>query len=307
MSDKDPNERPTIAERYSTALAAGSTRIAARASSGDVVLAAALQGNRLGAALLRLQAEYDGVRVNLERAGAIKARNVEHARELLKRAQEYERKARDAEREHLGVEAAVFMRQAQRLHAEALAVPKRTPDEVKSSRVFILIELKTLTEAKQRVGALALAMSEKRKRPIEPELVLKLAGQVLDVFLDPNCHECDGTGKSGSAYLGEVERQCRVCKGVGHRRDIIGRGVSEVTFAAVLLGELQRQVSAAARGMVVALSAEQRIHSEADATDDVQAALEQLAHRLADLRSEEADRDDVVEKLPADDIAAPES
>ena len=157
------------------------------------------------------------------------------------------------------------------------------------------------------VGALALAMSEKRKRPIEPELVLKLAGQVLDVFLDPNCHECDGTGKSGSAYLGEVERQCRVCKGVGHRRDIIGRGVSEVTFAAVLLGELQRQVSAAARGMVVALSAEQRIHSEADATDDLQAVLEQLARRLADLRSEEADRDDVVEKLPADDIAAPES
>jgi hypothetical protein len=190
MREPDPNERPTIAERYSTALAAGSTRIAARASSGDVVLAAALQGNRLGAALLRLQAEYDGVRVNLERAGAIKARNIEHARELLKSAQEFEHKAREAEREHMAVEAAVFKRKAERLHAEALAVPKRTPDEIRSARAFILIELKTLTEAKQRVGSLALAMSAKRKRPFDPEVVLKLAGQTLDVFLDPNCHDC---------------------------------------------------------------------------------------------------------------------
>lgn len=289
MSADDPNERPTIGERYGVAIGQGSTRISARASSGDIVLAAAMQANRLGAALLRLQAEYDAVRGDLERAGAIRGRNIEHARELLKSAQEWEHKARDADREHMAVEAAVFMRKAERLHAEALAVPKRTPDEIKAARVFILIELKTLTEAKQRVGSLALAMSAKRRRPFDAEVVLKLAGQTLDVFLDPNCHDCDGTGKTGSAYLGEVERQCRTCRGSGHRRDIVGRGIAEISFVAVLFGELQRQTAAAARGMVVALSSEERIHAEGDATDELQAVVLELRQRLADLRSPKAE------------------
>ena len=189
----------------------------------------------------------------------------------------------------MAVEAAVFRRKAERLHADALAVPKRTPDEIKAARVFILIELKTLTEAKQRVGSLALAMSAKRKRPFDPEVVLKLAGQTLDVFLDPNCHDCDGTGKTGSAYLGEVERQCRTCRGSSHRRDIVGRGIAEITFVAVLFGELQRQTAAAARGMAVALSSEERIHAEADATDELQAVVLELRQRLADLRSPKAE------------------
>ena len=210
---------------------------------------------------------------------------VEYARELLKSAHDFERLAREAEREHLAVEAAVFRRKAERLHADALAVPKRTPDEIKSARAFILIELKTLTEAKQRVGSLALEMSAKRKRPFDPEVVLKLAGQTLDVFLDPNCHDCDGTGKTGSAYLGEAQRQCRTCRCSGHRRDIVGRGIVEITFVAVLFGELQRQTAAAARGMVVALSSEERIHAEADATEEIQSAVLELRQRLADLRS----------------------
>lgn len=285
MSNQDPNERPTIAEKYGVAIGQGSTRIAARASSGDVVLAAALQRNRLGTALMRLLSEYDSVRADLERVGAIKARNAEHVRELLAQAETFERSAKAADRDCLAVEAAAHRRAAARLREDALAVPKRTPDEIKAARVFILVELKTLTEAKQRVGALALSMASRKKRALDGDLVLKLAGQTLDIFLDPNCHDCDGTGKSGSGYLGEVERQCRTCRGSGHRRDIVGRGIQEVTFVAVLLGEMQRATAAAGRGMVKALSAEERIGAEADATDE----LLQLRQRLADLRSEDSE------------------
>lgn len=290
MNDTDNNEKPTIGERYSTALGAGATRVAARASSGDIVLAAALQHNRVGAALLRLQAEYDVVRQDLERAGLIRPRTIERGRELLREAETLERDAAKAAKKFQDVERVAYERKALALRAEAATLTKeRTTAEVLSARTFILLNLKTLTEAKQLVGALALRMSAKRKRPFEPDIVLVLAGKVIDVFLDPNCHQCDGTGKTGSVYLGEVEKQCRPCCGSGHRRDIIGQGQAQKMFSAVLFGELQRQVAAAARGMAKALSAPERIVAEADATDDLRAALTALRERLEILRSPAAE------------------
>lgn len=281
MNDQEENAKPTIAERYGVAIGYGAT--------GGIVLAAALQTHRLGAVLLRLQAEYDGVRADLERAGLIRTRNVDRARELVREAEAFEREAVKAAKDHQAPEEAALLRKAKRLRADAEAMPERTPGEIVSARAFILLELKTLVEAKQRVGTLALQMSANRKRPLDTEVVLKLAGHVLDVFLDPGCHQCDGVGKTGSAYLGEVEKQCQVCRGSGHRRDIIGRGIDQVTFCAVLLGELQRQVGHAARGMSQALRSDEWVNLEADATTELHAEVLAMRARLVLLRSQQAE------------------
>jgi hypothetical protein len=281
----DQNERPTISERYGVAIGDGSTRIAARGSSGDVVLAAALQRNRLGALLLRLQSEYDSVRGDLEHAGQIKARAVDKGKELLARADALEASAEAAAEEFSAPEAAAYLRQARALRAEAASLAeKRTPAEIMSARAFILIGLKTLRETKQRVGALALTMAAKPGRGVRAEAAVKLAGRVLDVYLDPTCAQCDGTGKVGNRYAGEVEKDCSACRGSGHRRDILGNGPHETTFAAVLFGELQRQAAAAAGGMARMLGPEQQHQADAEADAELQ-------QRLAELRSAQAQED----------------
>ncbi len=232
MTD-DPNARPTLSERYSGAVANG-------VSMDHMILAAGMQHERLGAMLLRLQSEYDTVRGELEHAGQIAPQRTAQARELLKRAQLAERL------KDYGA--------AELLKARAAEIRERTADEVLSARAFILMGLKTLHDAKQRFGVFALGLAVQPKRNIKPEVARILAGQVLDVWLDPTCHTCDGTGQVGNAYAGETRKQCGTCCGSGHRRDVIGRNPHERIFARDLLAELQRRVSAAAGGMGQALA-----------------------------------------------------
>lgn len=272
---------PSVTERYNVAVGQGSTRIGARGSSGDVVLAAALQRNRMGAMLLRLQAEYDAARAELEQAGHIAPRNYDQASALLAQAKSLLKQATRAEspRERWRLEA-----QADVASREAAAIKRRTPHEIVSARAFILLKLKTIREAKLHVGALALRMAAKPHHSVTEDAALKLAGRALDVFLDPLCHNCDGTGRIGNTYAGEAEKACPVCKGSTHRRDVLGNSIRETTFAAVLLGELQRKAAAASRGMVRALMGENEHGVEARADAELQDALREL-------RSVEAQRD----------------
>ncbi len=122
------------------------------------------------------------------------------------------------------------------------------------------------------------------KRNIKPHTAATLAGQVLDVWLDPTCHTCDGTGMVGNAYAGEVRRQCSTCSGSGHRRDIIGRNPAERIFARDLLAELQRRVAAAAGGMGQALAPPEATEPDAE-------TLRHLQGRLADMRGAVAQTD----------------
>lgn len=244
MSETD--ERPSISERYGVCIGSG--------VQTDVVLAAGMQRNRIGILLLRLQAEYDSVRADLERAGHIRGRNVDAGRELERRAVAADKAAIAAENAHDPAEAAHWLRIAEQLRAQAAElITTRTAAEIISARAFILLELKTLFTTKQHVGALSLRMAAKRGNSLKPDVALKLGGRVLDVYLDPICHHCDGTGRVGNRYAGENEKECRACKGTGHRRDILGSGPQETTFAAVLLGELDRQAKDAARRMAGAL------------------------------------------------------
>ena len=231
MTD-DPNARPSLSERYAGAVANG-------VSMEHMILAAGMQHERLGAMLLRLQSEYDMVRGQLERAGEIAPQRTAQARELQKRAALAER-LKD-------YGAAEILKQ------RAAEIRERTTAEVLTARTLILIGLKSLHEVKQRFGAFAIGIGVQPKRGIRPETARILAGQVLDVWLDPTCHTCDGTGHVGNSYAGETRRQCDTCAGSGHRRDIVGRNPKERIFARDLLAELQRRTATAAGGMGQAL------------------------------------------------------
>ena len=232
MTD-DPNARPSLSERYGVAVSSGT-------GLEHMILAAGMQHERLGAVLLRLQSEYDAGKGDLERAGQIAPKRTAQARDLVRRAALAER-LRD-------YGAAEVLKQ------RAAEIRERTPDEVLSARTFILMGLKTLHDCKQRFGAFAIGLGVQPKRNIKPDTARIIASQVLDVWLDPTCHTCDGTGMIGNAYAGEVRRQCSTCAGSGHRRDIIGRSPAERIFARDLLAELQRRVAAAAGGMGQALA-----------------------------------------------------
>lgn len=258
MSDDD--RKPNIEELYAVAISSGT-------GFERLVLAAGLQREVVGVSFLRLRAEYDQARGDLERAGQIAPRRVEEQRDLRQRAANLTRIRRHAE--------------AESLIAEADTIQRRTPAEVMSARAFILVGLSTLHEARQHLGALAVRMGANPKRSMSPADALRLAGRVLDVWLDETCHKCDGTGVIGNRYQGDHERQCPACKGTGHRRDITGASQTERLFAADLFAEVQRQVAATASGIKAALFSETQtkpVHPE-------------LQRRLVELRGEQAAAD----------------
>ena len=254
MTD-DPNASPSLSERYGVAVSSGT-------GLEHMILAAGMQHERLGAVLLRLQSEYDAAKGDLERAGQIAPQRTAQARELVRRAALAER-LRD-------YGAAEVLKQ------RAADIRERTPVEVLSARTFILMGLNTLHDCKQRFGAFAIGIGVQPKRNIKPELARIIAGQVLDVWLDPTCHTCDGTGQIGNAYAGETRRQCSTCAGSGHRRDIIGRNPSERLFARDLLAELQRRVAAAAGGMGQAMAPPEASTPDAGELRDMQGRLDNM-------------------------------
>ena len=256
----EPNQKPSIEEQYAVALSYG--------AQSSVVMAAGLQRDRAGVLLLRLRAEYDAVRGELEQAGQIAPRGLDRARVLRQEAERLKKAERWLEAEALIVEAE--------------AIQPRTKAQVKTAHAVILVALTALQGARQELGALAVRMGANPKRCLEPATALQLAGRVLDVWLDETCHKCDGTGRIGNRYAGDRERECTACKGSGHRRDILGDSLKQTLFARDLFAEVQRQVGAAAAGLKAA------IHADSGPSKPMHP---ELVRRLAELRGVDAAAD----------------
>ena len=240
MSALVAEDRPTIGERYGVAIGASNLRVGERHGGADMVLAAGMvgaaatrHGLSFGALLFRLQAEYDTVRGDLEHAGEISRRG--------------------------GLEAGRVARSTHRLDGSerpdgegamlAEAIRQRTEAEVLTARCLILIHLKTLDRAKQAVAVHALKIAKKHRFAERPEVIAKLVGRVIDVWLDPTCHKCDGTGWVSSGYQGEATKACDACSGTGHRRERMGNSDASRWFSFILLGDIQREMAAAAGAM----------------------------------------------------------
>lgn len=272
MTDQE-NQKPTIEERYAVAIMAG--------IPDGLIMAAGLQRERVGVLLLRLRAEYDAVRQEMERAGEIAPSAADRVRSLVKEADRLKALAKRLGLTNVSAASEALERAAD-LQREIAGTPKRAERDIKTARAVILVALTSLQDARQELGALAVRMGANPKRALAPAVALQLAGRVLDVWLDETCHRCDGTGRLGSRYQGDAERQCPTCKGSGHRRDILGDSLQQTNFAGDLLAEVQRQVAAAAAGIKAA------IHADSGPSKPMHP---ELARRLAELRGAEAAAD----------------
>lgn len=136
-----------------------------------------------------------------------------------------------------------------------------------TDRLLILAQLKTLREVKEALGDLAMkraaAMNALPLAPMPTDIAMMkpwrqeadkrartiaaLAGRVLNAFLDPNCHPCNGVGKIGG--YGAIQTLCRACHGSTKSNTGIGKTDAERHFAGHLLDLIERAASQAERGI----------------------------------------------------------
>lgn len=115
-------------------------------------------------------------------------------------------------------------------------------------RVLILSKLKSLPATKQALGRWAVRMATKKAFMKPDGDVLRLAGRALDVFLDPNCHHCEGRGKNGG--YGQPEVICKHCRGTGKRDSRkFGQDEADRAFVRFLLCGMDASAEAALRSM----------------------------------------------------------
>lgn len=233
--------RATVGETYGCATRTSNLRVQERRTGVDVIMAAGMVsgsgpsgGHGLGVLLLRLQGEFDSVRGALMQTAAELPKYEAMARAIERKADRM-----DANQDEAGVV----------LRSDAAALRRMALGQALTERLLALIEMKTLRESRQALGEYAQWLATKERFMEPPAVVDKLAGRVLDVFLDPTCHTCSGTGQIGSGYQNETMRTCDTCGGSGHRRDSIGNGPRARWFAFVLLGNMQREVAHAAAGI----------------------------------------------------------
>lgn len=189
------NQPATVEERYTTAANTSNLTVKAdKGGAGDLLIAAGWSPNRVGAALIRLHGEWDGVEKPrpLER-GALEALAVAMAREQGAVVAEAHRKAAKAQ-------AAEWLEHENRM---------------------LLGKLKTLAYAQTQINRWAF------EREI-PEYPGQVAAAIL-WWLAPTCPACHGVRWEPIAGTPKLSnRQCQTCHGSGERsipNGIIGREI----------------------------------------------------------------------------------
>lgn len=136
-----------------------------------------------------------------------------------------------------------------RLRAEydlvARDVVRARPDDL-MGMVLILTQLKTLGEGRAALGGFMIAEATRAKFMQSDDVVLGLAGRVLESFIHPQCFTCGGRGTLGDSGATLI---CKKCAGTGRRVETIGKTDDEREFSARVLAELDRKMEIVARAM----------------------------------------------------------
>lgn len=234
-------DRPTTEERYVRAIRSSDLEVDEHRGDVDLLIAAGWCHETLGTMLYRLACEFDSVKseqhlanVEIVRAGkAILARHAEAA--------ELERKPLKPEE----VEAAA--RAVKRILADADSMRRQAEAAHVTARLLILQRMKSLDATKAALGRWACVQATKRNFPANDAEVAKLAGRVLNVFLDPTCSSCQGRGANGGYRAPQVI--CRACSGSGKRKTNLGKDAGERWFAQYLLAEMESMLAEIDRQM----------------------------------------------------------
>ncbi len=285
-----PEDRPTVTEKYATAIESDSLEVSTeRRGDVDMLIAAGWTAESLGTALYRLRTEFDSVRGELR---------------ITRAALPYwaELKA-DAKR---NAESAVRgWRPPMAYPWAAIDEARRMQDEAEAFTVtalaLILNELKTLRDTRAALGRYALKLALRVRWNAADTTVLKTAGRALEWWLDPACPRCSGRGFNGG--FGTPMELCvqapEGCGGTGKRQMRYGESNAAHLFGRELLSQMDRKcdmvdglmrafLSNHPKKQALVRKAAMAAGDECMTEDDAARALQR---RLADLRSSQAERD----------------
>lgn len=182
------DDRPTIAERYSSATESSNLKVTSeRCGDADILIAAGWSSEVLGAGVARLRTEFDAVKAQTVDKGNCSA----------------------------------------------------------TDTLLALMQLKSLQQVRSDVGEFAVAYATKTSFMRPDVEVLKLAGRVLGVFLEPLCGKCEGRGFTGGGRHEQSGPQvwCVTCGRTGRRKHRLGQDEEERRFMGGLLDHLERSSS----------------------------------------------------------------
>lgn len=243
----DIDDRPTLAERYSSAMGSSHLKLSTRdegACDLDVIIAAAWSGDSLGAMLHRLAAEYDTAR---------------GAQMLAIRQADMRSTAMDNLRRKLNDPDIEAGRKVELL-AEYRLNEREAGREALTNRLAILSQLKTLAQVKESLGTWAIEQAGRRgfmklgpmptalaevkgwraALDLRLKTIASLTGRTLDAWLDPTCHKCEGRGFWGG--YGSPRTNCKACRGTGKRTAVLGANPDERSFCGLLAAEMTAMV-----------------------------------------------------------------
>lgn len=191
-------DRPTLPERYARAMQSTHLEVLVdERCSVDLLVAAGWIKDGLGTMLYRLRTEYDAVRGAHRTALAALHEAQAHADRVQREAKAHDAKGRAD--------------QAARLRQIAEHITEGAKGEALMAKVQMLSQLKTLEPAKAALGRFASIMAT-RERYMRPDReVMRIAGRALEVWMDPMCPHCHGTGLTGG--VGVVAGICPACHG----------------------------------------------------------------------------------------------
>lgn len=123
-----------------------------------------------------------------------------------------------------------------RLQAEVDSIRKKAhnPANHNASEIrFMVGELKSLRECSLLLGQFSIEFAEKRRFSRPEHAILKIATGCLNMFLDPNCHYCEGRGSNGE--FGKPQITCKVCRGSKRKQGMGCKDLIDESFSRDLL------------------------------------------------------------------------
>jgi len=279
----DTNDRPTLGERYGSATESSNLRVENdRRGPADLLIAAGWLEDHLGALLFRLGHEFDGQKGE---HGIAKA-EFERMELLACRLERGPLPPPPDAVDLVPVDMVQYAIDARaKLKAQAAALREEAKRQAITSRALILINLKTLREAKEALAAFAWRQGRRWHLEWPDHVMAAVVGQALDIHLDATCHHCQGRGFNGG--FGGPRIQCKPCGETGARsKQHIGRDDQTRDFGGYLLDEMKRMLALAAASMKRATMGEDESTEEGRA-----AAQAAMLERLRAARSVEAAKD----------------
>lgn len=223
------SERRTQDERYAQAMHSSDLApLADRRVDVDYLIAAGLIKEGLGAKLYRLASEWDLA------AGDWKLAR-RHLRQVESQALQIRRNA------------AKHPKEAEVLLAEADRLMQQASNEATTAKALALVHLKSLRSAREGLGEFA-CWHATRTRFMEPDtVVVKLAGQALNLWLDGVCNVCHGTMRTG--LFSGPRPLCGACGATGRAHYSLNRGEPHQAFVRALLLQMDMRVERVDRQM----------------------------------------------------------